>query len=365
MTTHRQTQIHSRDRNGRRYYYCYLNGRQRGLGYDSLAAAKESLRLLMGGTPDGASPTLAALAALFDEWGAEFTSPRTADDYAYWLRRLVLYVGPDWRATDLEPKHIDGFVSSENLVGTWAHIKVIRAARRVLRWAQDQGHIRYQRSPLAGLRLPPRPASPEVVLSNHQLWYMMRSGYFTNSFGVFKRSRVFGDVVRFGLRTGARPEEMRIIRVKWIDQSQRTIVIPWAFAKNGKRTKRDRIIRYPQSLARLVQRRVARATCGHLFETRWGKPFTPGTLESQFRYVERRQPDLFPDGCFSRSLRYTFTTRAILAGVGVVELAHLLGHVNTTTLMRHYQKLGVYGDHLRDAADRAARGPARNRSILS
>jgi integrase len=188
--------------------------------------------------------------------------------------------------------------------------------------------------------------------NNWQLFLIYRS-----------RSKAFGAMARFMLATGCRVEEVRKIRAEQVNLAARTITIPWAEAKQGKRSRQNRVIRYPMKLAKMVERRAKRG--GVLFQSKTGNPWTMQAVRCTFRRLKTVYPASFPQGAKATAMRYTFTTRAIMNGVGPVELAKLLGHSDLKMIMRHYQKLGKHEEHMQTSIDQAVGSRSRRRSASS
>ena len=57
----------------------------------------------------------------------------------------------------------------------------------------------------------------------------------------------------------------------------------------------------------------------------------------------------------SYTYRHSFVTDALENGVGVAQVAELLGHTSTDMVMQHYQHLREKREHLKQAAIQAAR----------
>jgi integrase len=344
----RPPKIQSRKRPRGTYYYCSIGGRQRGLGYDYETAKREFSRLIGGREPEpncDQSVTVGELVAMFDDWSRSHTAKRTADDYVYWLVRWCSSVGEDLPASAVTPNHIDQFVSQSGLVGTWAHVKIVRSVRRLFRWAEQQHRITL---PSLHLSMPRKPDSPQAMFSPLQVWYLWRSS-----------SRDFRPLLRWYYATGCRPEESRI-KCEWVNTQARQVVIPAASAKG----KRRRIINYPPKLDRMIQRCLTRSRTGWLFETRKRVPFTRWAIDTRHDRIRKRQPGLYPDGCYARMWRYTFATVALKRGLGPMTVAHLMGHKDLSMLTRHYEKLGLDREHLQDAIAqiwRTSREPSREK----
>ena len=338
----RPSQLKSRKRANGTYYYCVYRGKQHGLGYDYQEARRAYARIV-GDLPREShdSVTIGELASWFDEWSMKFTSNATAKDYGFWLSRFVSHVGPELPAMDLRPKHVDAFAVHMGHVGDWSHVKIVRAVKRLYRWSKDQGHLAYQSSPLAGLKGPPKPESPQVVLSPRQVAFAWRSC-----------SRDFRPILRFYYHTGCRPEEAPKLLCTWVDTSARMVTIPASLSKK----KITRHIPYPPKLDRMIQRCIKRSKTGRLFENRKGQPFTRWAVDTRHDRIRRRKLLLYPDGLYARLWRYSFATRAIKGGMDIVTLSHVLGHKDLTMLRQHYEKIGADRAHLVNAVDRISRG---------
>ena len=57
----------------------------------------------------------------------------------------------------------------------------------------------------------------------------------------------------------------------------------------------------------------------------------------------------------SYTYRHSFVTDALENGVGVAQVAELLGHTSTDMVMQHYQHLREKREHLKQAAIQATR----------
>jgi len=88
---------------------------------------------------------------------------------------------------------------------------------------------------------------------------------------------------------------------------------------------------------------------------RGGKPFTRNGIRCRFRRLREKVPHL---ACvISYTYRHGFATDALVNGVGIAEVAELLGHKDLTMIQEHYSHLAEKRDHLRRAAERATPPP--------
>ena len=342
----RHPSIRSRERDGVVYYYCRVRGRTFGLG-TNFAEAQRKFSKILGGdvaAPPSIGPTYGELVTLFAEWSESFSSARTREDYVYWLRRFADggcdVVTP---IIDLTPAHVDRFVIGSDLVGTWAHVKIVRVIRRLVKWARRQGYLTNDRLPIDALVMPLKPNSPDAVFTVGQYWWMLRNA-----------NRDLRRLLRFMWNTGCRPEEAAKIRRGWVDVKNRAIRFPLSESKR----RRARTIIYPRSIDRMVRRSMVGARDGTLFANTRGNRWTAYAIDSAFDRFQRWSPETFPDGCYARMFRYSFATRMIKQGVDLITLSHLMGHADLSMLRKHYAKLGGDLNHLRDAIDRRTSRPS-------
>ena len=74
-------------------------------------------------------------------------------------------------------------------------------------------------------------------------------------------------------------------------------------------------------------------------------------MQPQRAALRARLPHL--KGVVSYTYRHSFVTDALENGVGVAQVAELLGHTSTDTVMHHDQHLREKRDHLKRAATQA------------
>jgi integrase len=118
--------------------------------------------------------------------------------------------------------------------------------------------------------------------------------------------------------------------------------------KTAKKTGEPRYVVLTSEIAAMTRRLIARHPNGPIFRNRRGKKRTRNAVRIRFRNLRKKFPQL--KGVVTYSLRGTFATTVLEAGVPEATAAALLGHSNTDTLHRFYSKLSSRVNHLQDAA---------------
>ena len=106
-----------------------------------------------------------------------------------------------------------------------------------------------------------------------------------------------------------------------------------------------------EAAVELTRKLVAERPDGPLFLNRNGRPWTRNAVRIRFRRLRKRYPGF---GYFTAySFRKGFVTDALEKGVGVAQVAELVGHSSTEMVMRHYSQLQERVAHMREMANRA------------
>src|SRR4029077_2162266 len=91
---------------------------------------------------------------------------------------------------------------------------------------------------------------------------------------------------------------------------------------------------------------------GPLFRgPRGGRPFTKRGICSRFQRLRQKLPHL--KDAIAYDSRASFTTEALQNGVGVAQVAELLGHQSTDMVMKHYSHIREQTDYMRQVAEKA------------
>jgi site-specific recombinase XerD len=116
-------------------------------------------------------------------------------------------------------------------------------------------------------------------------------------------------------------------------------------------------------MAELTRRLVEERPTGPLFTTMrrvrvdgvlTERGFTKNGVRCRFRELRKKLPHL--KGVISYTARHSFATQALVNGVGIAQVAELLGHVDTSMVSQHYAHLAGNVQHLREMASKATGG---------
>lgn len=152
--------------------------------------------------------------------------------------------------------------------------------------------------------------------------------------------------------SGCRPSE--VSRVTAADVNLDTGVWVLKKHKTAKKTNRPRVVYLTPRLLEISRQLMAKFPDGPIFRgPRGQKPFTKRGIISRFQRLRKKLPHL--KNAIAYAYRASFTTEALENGVGVAQVAELLGHQNTDMVMKHYSHIRERTDYMRDVAEKATR----------
>lgn len=154
-------------------------------------------------------------------------------------------------------------------------------------------------------------------------------------------NRKFRLLVEFGLYTGARAQEAVILTSD--DWGGDRFTLPKARAK-GRR--RGRLIMVPARLRPAIEREIEDHD-GIVFRNTRGEPWNKNSLNCSMRRMKEKLGD--PELCFT-SLRHSFATAKVAAGVPLETVAKLMGHSSTKMVYERYARFAKT-DVLANAAE--------------
>jgi integrase len=152
------------------------------------------------------------------------------------------------------------------------------------------------------------------------------------------------DIIHLLKDTGARPIEARLIEAKHFKRDERIIYFEDPPKKmNGE--KQPRTIYLTDRAFDIVQRLALKYPTGTLFRNHVSKAWTRNALRLRFK----RLKETSGVSITAYSLRHTFCTDRLIAGVDPLSVAALMGHKDGKMVMRIYNQLNKAKDHLREA----------------
>jgi len=149
------------------------------------------------------------------------------------------------------------------------------------------------------------------------------------------------DIIITFLNTGMRRKELTILRWEDIDLKNKRMTI-----QEQTKNRRPRIIPINDSLLEVLQRRLKTQNGPYVFPTRTGKPKEGHSLLRDIKLVYKKAGIT---GAGIHTLRHTFASHLIMAGVDLASVKELLGHSQITTTMI-YSHLAP--EHLKGATER-------------
>lgn len=240
-------------------------------------------------------------------------------------------------AAELLPKHVSAWLDAH---GGWTTARgcAIRAVKRAFNFADEEGHLRP--NPIKKVPRESVPSRGRVLTPEERREVLAAIGD--------EPFRLFVEAMQ---ESGCRPSE--VARVTAADVNLSLGVWELKKHKTGKKTGKPRVVYLTPRLLEITQGLMARHPQGPLFRgPRGGRAFTKRGVCSRFWRLRKKLPHL--KDAIAYAYRASFTTEALQNGVGVAQVAELLGHQDTTMVMKHYSRIRDNVAYMRQVAARAA-----------
>jgi len=267
-------------------------------------------------------PTRWTVAALIDRFLEHSRHKNSEDTYEWYRGRLESFkthVGPKLKVTALDPDTVLDWVEREfGKRSDSTRANAIRCVTRAMNWGVKTRKLKF--NPIVGIERP-TPGSRELTIDFDQFMELL----------MLVKDKAFRDVLMFLWLTGARPQEFRVIEARHV--SGATITLDRKQSK-GKKVKR-KIWLHGEALE-IVQRLAKKNPTGPIFLNTRRKPWRRNQLASRF-YRLRKQMNI--DGLCAYTLRHSYATRMLKAGVDSVKLGILMGHKDPSMVAKIYQHL--------------------------
>lgn len=322
-------------------WYVEFNGKQRMLakGRDHEKAAWDAFYKLMATDPaklpKAADIIVAVVCDLFLDHAAKHNDARTFAWYKSFLQDFCGRYG-SVRAADVKPFHVDAWLD-EHPQWKAARRHAVIAVKRAFNWADKKGVL--SPNPVRAVE------KPAATKRTHVLTKAERQEILDAV-----RDQEFRDFLFAMQETGCRPSEVARVTAANVNLD----VGVWVFHehKTAKRTGRPRVIYLTPAMVDLSRRLMAKHPTGPLFcGPRGGRPFNANNVCCRFRRLREKLPHL--RHAVAYAYRHGYATEALVNGVGVAQVAELLGHTSTDMVLKHYGHLADQLTHMKEAAQKA------------
>jgi integrase len=320
-------------------WYVEIAGRQVRLakGKANRAEAVKQFHILMAGTKPAAPKSL-SVSEVCDLFLRHSEREHTPETFAWHKRYLQSFCDRcgHLRAVDLIPFHLTTWLDANpGWKGGRRHAAGI--TKRALAWAREQGLV--TSDPFADVSVP-RGGRRERVLTEDERKEILAA----------IKDQPFRDFVFAMQETGCRPGEIARVTKAEVDLDLGVWVLQRH--KTAKKSGKPRVVYLTPAMVELTRKLVLKNSEGPLFRgPRGGRPFSRNNIRCRFRRLREKFPQLA--GVVAYSYRHTYCTAALVNGVGVAQVAELMGHTSTDMVTAVYSKLSQQIGHLREAARRA------------
>jgi integrase len=325
-------------------WYVQIDGRQVKLadGKDSEEKAWREYHRLMAAKADreearqtAAGRTAREVCDIFLCHAETAVEARTFDWYRRCLQSFCKLHG-QVRVSELKKHHVTEWLEAHpGWKASRRHATI--AVKRCFRWAAEEGHI--SANPFLGVKKPPVGPRDRILTPAEKREILATI-----------RDKPFRQFVFALYETGCRPSEVARVTARHFD-AERGL---WVFHehKTKKKTGKIRVVYLTPAMVELTRELIARYPEGPLFRgNRNHRAFTRNGIRCRFRRLRAKLPHL--KGVVSYTARHTYTTEALTNGVGILEVAELLGHSSTEMVQQHYSHLDQKTQHMLEAAKRA------------
>ncbi len=289
-----------------------------------------------GELPKPAALQVATLCDLFLEFSHNNHAASTYENYRSFLQSFCDVEGTRL-AADLLPIHVTQWLSANpNWKGAKRH--AIIAIKSAYSWAKEQGIL--PANPLRDYKTGQSKARTRVLSKDEQSQILAQIP-----------DEPFRQFVDALLSTGCRPSELCRLSAAQVNLDKGL----WEFQahKTADKTGKLRVVYLTPRMVELSRALVEKYPEGPLFRgARSKNGFNKNSVRLRFARLRDKLPHL--KHFVSYNLRHTYATQALVNGVGIAQVAELLGHTSTVMVSKTYGHLADQLAHMRDAAKQAA-----------
>jgi integrase len=256
-------------------------------------------------------------------------------------RKRLLGLFLVWRGNtpilDLIPDDLEEWIErQESWKADWMRLRVSSTIKRPYNWAVRKGLLKF--NPFMSVSYPTGARGKPIDLNSFRS--MLRS-----------TTAVFRRVLLFMSWTGTRPGELSTLEWSHIDIANGQAVLHLHKTSRSRKDREPRIIYLPDVAVRLLCwiKRHQGAGIRHVFLNSKAKPWNKGSLDLR---IWRLRENLGIDrGVKLYGCRHAWATKLAMNGVGLVELAALLGHTSIA-MAQYYIHIAGQNGHMRTTLER-------------
>lgn len=321
-------------------WYVQVDGKQQLLAKgkaNRVAAETAYHRLMVDGGRDSKPENALSVATLCDLFLDSSQIHNAASTYE-WQKHFLnsfcaRYAGLD--CGQLKPFHLSRWLdANKQWTGGRRSAQVI--VKRVFAWGKEEGLI--GQNPFAHVKNPGVSKRERIISADEKA--LILESIKDDAFRNFMLA-LFG--------TGCRPSE--VARVSSEDVNLALGVWKFDQHKTRKKTGKPRIVYLSAEMLELTKSQLAKHAVGPLFPNIRGRAFTPNAWRCRFRRLRERFPKL--QGVVAYCCRHSYATQALINGVGIAQVATLLGHSDTNMVATTYSHIAANVAHMREAASKA------------
>lgn len=334
----------------RKCYYTCHGGKKQRLDPDKKTAELMWAKLV--GKPAAKGDELMVKQVLDEylDWSEVNHAPSTHGRIRASILSFADSLPPTLTVGDLEPRHLTLWIDARCPRRPKDHSKPATDNTRhnyvadvlgAFNWAASPNQRMIRFSPLAGYRKPPK--TPRILyLAPEQMKDLLGR----------IEDREFRDFLVVTLRTGCRPQEVRVLEAKHVLLKEGEARIPKELAK-GKR--KERRVPLDNEVLAILKPLVLKYPEGPLLRNTRGRPWTKDAINCRFQ----RLRDKLPYRVTAYAMRHTFINEALKNGASETAIAEVVGHEDKTMIQKVYGHPSLHADLLKSVVQKANRRAAR------
>jgi integrase len=325
-------------------WYVTLNGKRirlaQGKANKKLADTKSHelmLEVASNPAPESDRPTVVSIIEAFLTHAARHLDARSLYERRSILQRFAEAHGFRLIA-DCRPIHLTRWLDDNTQwKSDWTLSTVVATVKRPFDWAVKQELL--PANPFKHVNH--RPGAPRRPITDAEFQALLRGA-------LGRRGRHFRQVLIFLRFIGCRPGEMAAL--KWSDIELDGGAIVLAEHKTARKLRKPRVVPLVPVVVSLLIHLRKHSRGDFVFLNERGNPWNRCSLSLRIQRCRERQG--VPADAKLYGVRHQFGTTAIVRGVDIKTLSHLMGH-ESTRMTEHYLHLAGEREHLGQSMRRA------------